>query len=198
MRLSVFQGSILISDEAFTRLFPSEDGFRMFLVDTPQGRVEEAALKFNTSLSRFGFDAIPAIDRLRGFYAVESTYLAMFLVLGGLGLVLGSAALGIVVLRNLFERRREIALLRAVGFRQGALFRLFLSEYGLLLVMGIVVGGVAASVAMVPAATSSASTVSFGLQAVIVALIAGIGVVCIGLALAAGLGRKNMDALRDE
>jgi putative ABC transport system permease protein len=198
MRLSVFQGSILISDEAFTRLFPSEDGFRMFLVDTAPGEDEATAVLLNASLSRFGFDAIPAVDRLREFYTVESTYLAMFLVLGGLGLVLGSAALGIVVLRNLFERRREVALLRAVGFRQGALFRLFLSEYGLLLAMGIVVGGVAAAVAMVPAVTSSASTVSFGLQAAIVALIACAGMGCIGLAVLAGLGRQNMDALRDE
>ncbi|HOF39634.1 MAG TPA: FtsX-like permease family protein, partial [Candidatus Hydrogenedentes bacterium] len=120
MRVSVFQGSILISDAWFTRLFPSEAGFRAFLVDTPPDRADAIAAALNKTFEREGMDAEPAPQRLLRFYAVESTYLAMFLVLGGLGMVLGSAALGIVVLRNLFERRSEIAMLRAVGFDQQA------------------------------------------------------------------------------
>ncbi|NIA15114.1 MAG: FtsX-like permease family protein, partial [Nitrospiraceae bacterium] len=166
MRLSVFQGAVLVSNEAFTRLFPSNSGFRMFLIDTPPGRQDEIAAQLNSTFDRFGLDVVSTVERLRRFYTVQSTYLAMFLVLGGLGMVLGSAALGIVVLRNLLERRREVAVLRAMGFPETALFKLFLGEYGLLLLMGIAVGGVAAALAMAPTVTSSASNVSLGLQAV--------------------------------
>lgn len=198
MRLSVFQGTILISDEAFTRLYPSEDGFRMFLIDTPPETQHETATRLNTEFDRFGIDAVPAVERLQQFYVVESTYLAMFLVLGGLGMILGSAAMGVVVLRNLLERRREIAMLRAVGFRQRVLFRIFLTEYGLLLFMGLAVGGVAAAVSMVPAVTSSASDISLGLQAAVLGVVVLTGAGCIALAVLVGLGKGDLTALRDE
>ena len=198
MRLSVFQGSILISDAWFTRLFPSEPGFRVFLVDTPPGQASAAAATLTRAFEREGMDAESAVERLRRFYAVESTYLAMFLVLGGLGMVLGSAALGIVVLRNLFERRREIAMLRAVGFEQRALVRLFLTEYLFLFGAGVAIGGVAAAIAMIPTVTSAGARAPLGLQALILAAIALTGIVCIVSAVRTAIGRENFDALRTE
>lgn len=198
MRLSVFQGTILIANEWFTRLFPSEDGFRMFLIDTSPGKQESVAAKLNAEFQKEGMNAVSTVARLRRFYTVESTYLAMFLVLGGLGMILGSAALGIVVLRNLLERRREIAMLRAVGFQRNALFRLFLVEYAFLLGMGVVIGGIAAAVAMTPTAASAGSSVSVALQSMILAGIAIVGITCILLAIRIGLGRENFDALRTE
>ncbi len=198
MRLSVFQGTILISDAWFTRLFPSEPGFRVFLVDTPPGQADAVASSLNKAFEREGMDAESSAERLRRFYAVESTYLAMFLVLGGLGMVLGSAALGIVVLRNLFERRREIAMLRAVGFEQRALIRLFLVEYLVLFGAGVAIGGVAAAIAMLPAVTSAGAPTPLGLQALILAAIALTGVVCIVSAVRTGIGRENFAALRAE
>ena len=56
-----------------------------------------------------------------------------FQVLVGLGLSLGSVGLGIVVLRNVLERRGELAVLMAVGFRKPTLQRLLLIENGALL-----------------------------------------------------------------
>lgn len=198
MRLSVFQGAILISNEWFTRMFPSEEGFRVFLVDTPPGQEESAARDLNAAFDRVGMDAVSTVTRLRRFYAVEATYLAMFLVLGGFGMILGSAALGIVVLRNLLERRREIAMLRAIGFRKEALFRLFLYEYLFLLGAGVTIGGIAAAIAIAPAVASAGSSVSVGLAALILAGIALTGIVCIVLAVRMGLGRESFDALRTE
>ena len=48
---------------------------------------------------------------------------SIFQLLGGLGLLLGSVGLGVVVLRNVLERRGELAILRAVGFRRRSLRR---------------------------------------------------------------------------
>ncbi|MCF7864090.1 MAG: ABC transporter permease, partial [Kiritimatiellales bacterium] len=80
MRLSVFQGSLLMAEERFVQRFPGEAGYRMFLLDgaggTPAVRQYERA----------GLDVVPTTERLMEFYAVESTYLAMFLVLGAMGL----------------------------------------------------------------------------------------------------------------
>ena len=68
-------------------------------------------------LADFGFDAEPAAARLAAFHRVENTYIATFQTLGALGLLLGTLGLGAVLVRNAFEQRRELALLRAVGYR---------------------------------------------------------------------------------
>jgi ABC-type antimicrobial peptide transport system permease subunit len=58
-----------------------------------------------------------------------------------------------VVLRNVLERRRELALLRAVGYRPAHVFTVVLAENLMLLVTGLVIGTVSALVAIAPAAT---------------------------------------------
>ena len=63
-----------------------------------------------------GLDLTPASSRLAEFNRVENTYLSIFMILGSFGLILGSFGIGIVVWRNIRERRGELALLQAVGF----------------------------------------------------------------------------------
>ena len=96
------------------------------------------------ALQDVGLELTPAAERLNAFNAVQNTYLGTFQILGGLGLLLGSAGLGVVVLRNVLERRGELGLLVAVGFRRRALQRLVLSEHGALLVLGLGIGIAAA------------------------------------------------------
>ena len=88
---------------------------------------------------------------------MQNTYLGTFQVLGGLGMLLGSVGLGIVVLRNVLERRGELALLVAVGFLRQQVQRLLLLENGGLLAAGLGVGVIAAAVAVLPAVLSPAS-----------------------------------------
>src|SRR4029077_7137620 len=110
---SIFQSELLISEENFLRLYPEVEGFRFFLLKAPPSAVpvlEEA-------LSDYGFDIQTVSSRLASFHRVENTYLATFRALGGLGLVLGTIGLAAIVLRNVLERRKELALLRAVGYR---------------------------------------------------------------------------------
>jgi ABC-type antimicrobial peptide transport system permease subunit len=198
MRLSVFQGTILISEEAFTRLYPSESGFRIFLIDTPAGRAEEAANTLKQEYERHGLDAVPAVQRLREFYVVQSTYLAMFLVLGGLGLTLGGAGMGIVVLRNVLERRREIAVLNALGFERRTVLKMLFTEHGLLLVAGLAVGAIAAAVSMTPAVLSAESDVSVPFQLALLLLVLLCGGVCMAIALFTALEKDPLPALRHE
>ena len=63
-----------------------------------------------------GADAVLDRERLAEFHRVENTYLSTFQTLGGLGLLLGTVGLAAVLLRNVLERRRELALLGAVGY----------------------------------------------------------------------------------
>jgi ABC-type antimicrobial peptide transport system permease subunit len=74
--------------------------------------------------------------------------------LGGLGLLLGTLGLGAVLARNVIERRKELALLRAVGYRPEHLRRIVIAENLYLLAAGTLIGAVCALVAIAPAFTS--------------------------------------------
>ena len=148
---SILQGSLLISETAFLERYPSVSGYRAFLVDAPPAAVAAVAQKLSFAWQDLGLDIQPAAQRLAEFNVVEDTYLSIFLVLGGLGMVLGSVGLAIVVLRNVLERRGELAMLRAVGFDRRLLHRFLLYEHGLLLGAGFSCGAGAALVAILPA-----------------------------------------------
>jgi len=195
MRLSLFQGTVVIGDGPFTRLFPSESGFRLFLIDAAEGRALETARDLRRMYQRQGMDVVSAVTRLQEYYAVESTYLAMFLVLGGLGLTLGSAGMAAVVLRNLLERRSEMAMLEALGFLPDAIRRVLLIEHGLLLLAGIAIGGVAAAAAMAPAIAATGSYVSLPLQAAMLALVIVTGAACTVAATTLGRQRDTLVVL---
>ena len=147
---SILQNEILISEADFLRHFPSRTGYSVFLIDAPPGARERLAPALEAGLDRFGFDAVSTARRLADFQAVENTYLSTFEMLGGLGLLLGTVGLGIVLLRNVVERRGELATLRAFGFRRRRLAWMVVAENGFLLVVGIAAGSASALLAVAP------------------------------------------------
>jgi hypothetical protein len=147
---SIFQSQLLVSEANFLSLFPGHEGYQFYLIDAPPEHVDEVKVLLETSLGDHAFTVTPAARRLEGYWAVENTYLATFQALGGLGLLLGALGLAVVLLRTVWERRGELALLRAVGFRRSSLSWLLLSENGFLLALGLTVGTAAALVAVLP------------------------------------------------
>lgn len=147
---SIFQSELLMSDKNFVRLFPDEQGYRFFLLETPPAKAIEAASVLEERLSDFGFDAQSTAERLANFHRVENTYLSTFQLLGGLGLVLGTLGMAAVLLRNVFERRRELALLRAVGYNSSHFAVMVISENVLMLCCGVVIGSLCALLAIAP------------------------------------------------
>ena len=81
---------------------------------------------------------------------MQNTYLSTFQTLGGLGLVLGTVGLAVVLLRNAWERRSELALMRALGFSRAALGWMALAENAVLVVAGLAAGALPALVAIAP------------------------------------------------
>ena len=70
-------------------------------------------------------------------------------------MILGSLGLGVVVLRNVLERRGELALLRAVGFRYGQILKIVLFEHWWLVILGLVIGTLSGLVSVLPAIGSA-------------------------------------------
>ena len=152
---SVFQSELIIAESHFLRLFPEIQGYRVFLIDAPAS----SAGQFEEALSDYGFDATPTAERLAAYHRVENTYLSTFQALGGFGVLLGTVGLAAVLLRNALERRRELALLRALGYTQGNLEWLLLAENLFLLVGGLAAGFLCALLASAPALASRGTAV---------------------------------------
>ncbi|MGD0048283.1 MAG: FtsX-like permease family protein [Bryobacteraceae bacterium] len=195
---SVFQGELIISEENFLRLFPDSQGYRFFLVNTPPGKADQVARTLTAALSDYGFDTQPTAALLASFHRVENTYLSTFRALGGLGLVLGTVGLAALLMRNVLERRREMALLRAVGYRRRHLFAIVLAENAFLLLMGLATGVVCAALAAAPAVSARGGHVPVASLAVLLALVAATGIASSAIATAVALRSQLLDALQSE
>jgi ABC-type lipoprotein release transport system permease subunit len=160
---SILQGNLLISESDFIKRYPGESGYRVFLVDAPAENREAVGVELNTALENHGFEWVSATQRLGELNAVQNTYLNTFQVLGGLGLLLGSLGLGVVVMRNVQERKSELALLRAIGFEKRTIKRFVLGEYLGLLIGGLLIGTVSAGLAVLPTVLSPTTDVPYAL-----------------------------------
>ncbi len=145
---SLFQSQLIISESNFTKYFPSQSGYQFFLIKTPPELQEETGQILEKTLGDYGFDLTSASARLASYRSVENTYISTFQSLGGLGVLLGTLGLALVLFRNIIERRGELATLRAFGFRRQLLSRMLFIESCFLLTTGMLIGIVAALVAV--------------------------------------------------
>ncbi|MEZ5317544.1 MAG: FtsX-like permease family protein [Vicinamibacterales bacterium] len=196
---SMLQGEILVHESAFLALYPDVPGYSLLFVDAGDAspeRVAALAPLVEDRMDVYGLDVQDSARRLEAFHRVENTYLSTFQTLGGLGLVLGSLGLVAVVLRNVLERRRELALLGAAGYTGGDLQVLVLSEHLALVGAGLVVGIGAAVMAIVPVLASHGALPALPL--VWIAIVAATGLVA-SLAATRGVRRLPLvPALRSE
>lgn len=147
---SVLQGFVVVSESAYGAHLAETGGYRLWLIDAPLDARDELAQELSRRLPDVGLELVPAEARLARLFEVQNTYLAIFQVLGGLGVLLGSLGVGLVVLRNALERRGELALAAAVGFRTRDRRMLLVYEHAWMLVAGLLVGALAAGLALVP------------------------------------------------
>ncbi len=176
---SVFQGYVIISNKHYLKNYPSSSGSNIFLVGGDPENEAAIGDELQSVFRDYGWEMESAAKRLVEFYSVTNTYLSIFLALGALGLILGTIGLAVILARTILERRREIALMQAIGFTKSSVFKLLRNEYLLLLVSGVLLGFITAVVATLPAFLSTNTDASFSTVAIVVALILVNGVVWI-------------------
>ena len=195
---SIFQGNILVSDKVFRKQFPSSGGSKTMLVDAPeknQARITDLLLQ---SLMDYGIEITPTRQRLATFNSVENTYLSVFMALSGLGFIIGTIGLGIVLLRNIYERRRELALLLSLGFRKKQVFRMVFTENTFLLLTGFCLGLLAALAGILPSLLSPSFKIQGGFLVILTALIFLSGLLWIYFPLKSALNKPLIPALRND
>jgi putative ABC transport system permease protein len=198
---TILQGSLLISEADFLQVYPEMGGYQYFLIRSagrPGGAGEDSVgrvadepgelsgdaliLALSDQLADYGFMARPATDLLENFMRVQNTYLSTFQVLGALGLLLGTIGLAAVQLRSIIERRKELGLLRAVGFSEQRLGSLILLENGILLGIGLAVGIGAALFTTLPHGIWGNASLPWAELGLMFALIFAVGLIASGWA----------------
>ncbi len=150
------------------------------------------------SLAPFVFDVQPASDRLREFLVVQNTYISTFQTLGGLGLLLGVAGLAAILVRQVWERRSELALMTALGFNKSHVKRVVQLENAAVLITGIALGSASALIAIAPQWLTQPEVVPWLKLAATLALVITLGLTLATLALNSALGKPLLPALRSE
>ncbi len=195
---SILQGHLILSEENLMQRYPSLGGVHILLVDAPNEHVDTIDRILTRRLGDLGLEMTPTVQRLAEFNTVENTYLSIFMLLGGLGVLLGSIGLGIVAARNMMERRTELALLRALGFRRKQILLMLFLEHGALATAGLLIGAMAAAVAVTPALMAPETVVPWtGLILTIASILVG-SLIWIALAIHTALRGSLLPALRNE
>jgi ABC-type antimicrobial peptide transport system permease subunit len=218
---SVLQGNLLVSESSFLQMFPEASGYRYFLMEpkdefaggeksaetnSPARDARSATAKDKEGVARAlestlaveGFDVKDAREQLVSYLAVQNTYLSTFQSLGALGLLLGTVGLAVVQLRSVLERRGELALLRASGFPRGRLVGMVVGENAVLLLGGMLIGIVAAAVALIPQWAPHGASVPWSTLVGLTSAIAAVGLVAGWLATRSALSAPLLPALRGD
>jgi putative ABC transport system permease protein len=154
---SVFQGSFIVDEQRYLERFPSTGGYQLFLAETSNGLTETRNI-LQSALTDLGVTVTTTSDRLAAFNSVENTYISIFNVLGGLGVILGAAGLGIVTARNLAERQHEFTQLHQIGISRKIIRSLIIRETRQFILWAIAIGLLAALISVLPALPATGMT----------------------------------------
>ncbi len=195
---SVFQGHILISDKIFSKNFPSSGGSKAMLIDGSDSKKELIADELNNALVDLGIELEPTNERLAEFNSVTNTYLTVFMILGSLGILIATIGMGTVLLRSVLQRKSELALMLAIGFSKKKVFRLIVSEYLILLLVGLFIGLFSALVGAIPSILSNSFSASWLFVVAVILLVFFNGWLWIYLAARTVIKSNLVNALRSE
>lgn len=118
---------------------------------------DEFADRITGKLINFGVDATTFKARISEELEVQQGFMSLMQGYLGLGLIIGIAGLGVVMVRAVRERRRQIGMLRAMGFSSKLVRQAFLVEATFLAVQGIVLGTILALVTSYNMLTNSST-----------------------------------------
>ncbi len=194
---SPFQSDLVMADQFLRQLYPREEGFRLQLMEATSESAEEVGRLISAGLQSNGVAVTPTRERVATYQEVTSTYLTTFQLLGGFGLLLGVLGLAIVILRGVWERLGEFALLRAVGYSLHAIRILILRENLLLLLLGVLLGLFSAVLSVLPH-MALGGTIPWMKMGILLVGVLGLGTIVIVIASANAVRIPILSALRQE
>lgn len=192
---TVLADHLLTSETGFQRLFPSVEAPTFFLVTCPSNQIEATRLAIRQGLAQYGVDVRTVSGELDALHGVQNAYLSMFGLLAGISIVLGVVGSSLLVIREAQERRRELAILLAIGFSRAQVGRALIAGNLWRASVGVLVGTLCGGL------VSFWMTGNIGLTAGLVGWMVGILVLTVVTTAACtrfALGQHLIQALRSE
>lgn len=115
-----------------------------YVAVTEGADAQDVAERINGQFLTRGADAISFERSVADSLGFQQSFMRLMQGYLALGLLVAIAGLGVVMVRAVRERRREVGVLRALGFQPKAIRRAFIVESGFVAVEGVVVGTVLA------------------------------------------------------
>lgn len=144
-RVSTLTG-IYLPEDLFEEVSSSPDSTRIFVQMVPSAGIatDDLARDIESALRQRGVQAIPIQEQIDEQQAAGNLFFVMLQGFMGLGILVGIAALGVISFRAVVERRQQIGMLRAIGYRRNMVAASFLIESLVIAGLGVLIGVVLA------------------------------------------------------
>ncbi len=122
-----------------------------------------AAQLLKSAFFPFGLVLLDFAQLIQTGVQQEEAFIGLLEVFATLGLAVGIAAMGIVALRAVSERRTEVGMLRATGFTRRMILGAFLLEYSYVALLGVAIGTLLGVVLVYNTVSAFAGFISFSI-----------------------------------
>ena len=136
-----FTSGVFVDINVTRTVFPANEQYTAYFFQVAPG-VDVSALRSRLEQVYFdyGLQTIDIREQIGQAFDATQEVLTLMEAYLGIGLLVGIAGLAVVTLRAVVERRTQIGALRAIGFTQGMVLRMFLLEIALIAVLGVGIG----------------------------------------------------------
>jgi putative ABC transport system permease protein len=132
---------LFISKAGMIDEFPQVQGNNVFLITLKPGEDPAGVAKeLEADFSVVGMNVQLMTDLIATLTAGMKSMFQMFDLFMALGLLVGIASLGVIIARAVVERRNQIGIMRAIGYRKGMVMDAFVLEMLFIVSMGVVTG----------------------------------------------------------
>jgi putative ABC transport system permease protein len=133
-------GGVFMSQDTFGEIYPTP-GVNAFVVKLQPGldakqeadQIEATLVTYGAQATSFKVMIDEASRSSRGLMQIIQGFML-------LGLIVGIAALGVISFRSVVERRQQIGMLRAIGYRRSMVVASFMIESTMVTILGVLSG----------------------------------------------------------
>lgn len=131
---------IFVNESTFAEVFEEPVFSRHFIGLEDSDRSKDVARDIEAALFTSGVQAESLKEQVDDAQALNRNFFRLMQGFMGLGLFVGIAAVGVIAFRTVVERRQQIGMLRAIGYKKSTVALSFLMESGFISLLSVVSG----------------------------------------------------------
>jgi ABC-type lipoprotein release transport system permease subunit len=131
---------VYIQDEVFAGVFGEPDVSRHYVGLQDPGDSKAVAQDIEASLLTTGVQSESLKQRIDDQQALGRNFFLLMQGFMGLGLFVGIAAVGVIAFRTVVERRQQIGMLRAIGYKRSTVALSFILESSFITLLAVLSG----------------------------------------------------------